>query len=74
MPPESQGWSQRALEQLSKRVDALEDGFSRLIGIKPTDAQGADPKLFKVGVGTWIALLATVVVPIVTTILIISGK
>jgi hypothetical protein len=69
MAPESQGWSQRALDQLSKRVDALEIAFARLIGVKPTDEQLADPKMFRLGVKDWIGIAATIVVPLAIAIL-----
>ena len=72
MPPDDQGWSRAAWEELSKRVDALEFALARLIGVKPTEAELADPRSFRLGVKDWIAIAATIIVPILTTILIIA--
>jgi hypothetical protein len=69
MAPESQGWSQRALDQLSKRVDALEIALARLIGVRPTDEQLMEPKTFRLGPKDWIGIGATIVVPLAVTIL-----
>lgn len=74
MPPEDQGWSRAAWDQLVKRVDSLETALARLIGVRPTDAELADPKAFRLGVKDWIAIIATIVVPIATTILVISSQ
>jgi hypothetical protein len=74
MPADNQGWSRAAWDQLVKRVDALEVTLANLIGVKPTDADLANPKSFRLGVKDWIAIGATIVVPILTTILVIASQ
>lgn len=51
-------WGDRALDQLAKRVDALEATIGRLLSSEH------GPRLGGVGIGTWIAFAAGVAVPI----------
>lgn len=68
------GWA-RAYDQLSRRVDAVENAVKALAG-RPADApppSEQEVKVGGVGVGTWITLLATIVVPIVVAVVATGG-
>lgn len=69
------GWGPRAWDQLGKRVDALEGAIKTLVG-RPPEApplSESELKVGGIGLGTWITLLATVVVPIVLAIVATEG-
>lgn len=64
-----------AVRQLGRRVDALEEAVNRIVG-RPPDAPKPSEQEIKVGgigLGTWIGLGATIVVPIVVAILMTQG-
>lgn len=69
------GWGPRAWDQMTKRIDALEDAVNKLVG-RPPDAPKPSEQEVRVGglgIGTLITLAATVVVPIVVAILMTQG-
>lgn len=69
------GWGPRAWDQMTKRIDALEDAVNKLAG-RPPDAPKANEQEVKVGglgLGTLILILGTISVPIVVAIIMTQG-
>jgi hypothetical protein len=63
------GWGPKAWNLLEKRVDALRSDVNVLMGRPANAPAGSEPKLGGLGIGTWLAILATIVVPIVVAII-----
>lgn len=64
------GWTGKALDLLKDRVDAIRSDLNLIMG-KPHESERppkeSDLRIAGIGLTTWIALLATVVVPLVGT-------
>lgn len=60
------GWTGKALDLLAKRVDAIRADVNVLMG-RPRDAEPppGEARIGGIGIGTWIAIFATVFVPLV---------
>lgn len=63
------GWTARALDLLAARVDAIRADLNVLMGrARPDhDPSTGEPRLGGIGIGTWIAIFATIVVPLIGT-------
>lgn len=60
------GWGPKAWDLLQARVDALRSDVNVLMGKEPP-SKNSDPRIAGVGLATWIALFATIVVPLLGT-------
>lgn len=58
------GWGPKAWDLLKDRVDALRADVNVVLGRAPAPKNG-DPRIGGIGIATWIALFATIVVPLV---------
>lgn len=63
------GWGPKAWDLMKDRVDALRADMNALMG-RPRDApapKDGEPRLGGIGITTWIAIFATIVVPLIGT-------
>lgn len=63
------GWTGKTLDLLKDRVDAIRADLNLVMG-RPRDSdpgRASDPRIAGIGLATWIALFATIVVPLVGT-------
>lgn len=62
------GWGPKAWDLLKDRVDAIRADVNVLMG-RPAESEPHhdEPKLGGVGLGTWIAIFATIVIPLFGT-------
>lgn len=68
--PRWDGWSGKALDLLVDRIDAIRADVNALMG-RPPDAEpppATEPRVGGIGIATWVAIVATIVVPIVLAI------
>lgn len=62
------GWTGKALDMLKERVDNVQADVRFLMGKTSKDSSG-EPRVGGIGIATWVAIVATVVVPIVLAII-----
>lgn len=65
-PDDFGGWGPRAWDLLKDRVDAIRADVNVLMGrprgVEPKDGE---PRIGGIGIATWVAIVATIVVPLV---------
>lgn len=67
------GWGPKAWDLLHERVNALREDVNVLMGRRPDDdppRPAGEPRIGGIGIGTWVAIVATIVVPIVLAIIV----
>jgi hypothetical protein len=67
--PEINGWTSRALDLLKDRVDAIRSDLNALMGRSATSdpPKAGEPRIAGIGLTTWIAIFATIIVPLIGT-------
>lgn len=63
------GWTSTALDLLRDRVDAIRSDLNTLMGRPATSdpPKAGEPRIAGVGLTTWVAIVATIIVPLIGT-------
>lgn len=63
------GWGPKAWDLLLDRVNAIRADLNALMGRPPSanPPQSGEPRIAGIGLTTWIAIFATIVVPLIGT-------